>query len=174
MLHLLDYLLAGVFLFVAFQDFRFRAISIWTLPLIVILIVIINLQVTTARILFMNALVNILVFAIQLILVTIYFSLKHRKITNIVNRYLGLGDILFICVMGLMFSPLLFMIFLVTGLITVGLGYMLWRLMVTNTSSAIPLAGGLSLMLTLLWAGKILFHMGQVYSIPVIEHLIVR
>lgn len=174
MLHVIDFLLIGVFLFIAYQDFRFRAISIWTLPLMAILTVIINVHEITPAVLLTNTLVNILVFAIQLLAVTIYFSLKHKKITNIVNRYLGLGDILFVGVMAIMFSPVQFIIFLVFGLIIVGVGYAIIRLLVENISATIPLAGGFSVLLSLLWGVKLIFNVSQVYANPMIEHLIVR
>lgn len=174
MLHVIDFLLIGVFLFIAYQDFRFRAISIWTLPLMAILTIFINIHVITPTVLLTNTLVNLLVFAVQLGAVTLYFSIRHKKVMNIVNRYLGLGDIFFISVMAIMFSPVQFIVFLVFGLIVVGVSYAVMRLLMTNISSAIPLAGGLSVMLSLLWGAKLCFNIGQVYANPVIEHLIIR
>jgi hypothetical protein len=173
MLNLFDILFIGILLFITYQDFKYRTISIWTIPVMFVLVLIINLNSVPAKLLFTNALINIVIFLCQLALVTVYFSVKHKKITNIVNRYLGAGDIYFILLMGIMFSPLLFLFFLVVGLIAVGIGFAFSQLVLENHQNTIPLAGGLAIMLVLLWTGKIILGIGQVYSIAAIERLII-
>src|ERR1700760_4976502 len=39
---------------------------------------------------------NIILLALQVLLLTIYFSVKNKRLTNITHRLLGLGDILFL------------------------------------------------------------------------------
>jgi hypothetical protein len=174
MRYLVDIFLIIVLLFVAFQDFRFRAISIWTLPLIVIPVVFINVGAMSAKSLLINTMINVLFFFFQITLVTLYFSIKHKKFTNIINTYMGLGDILFIASVAFMFSPVLFITFLIIGLSIVGMLYGIAKLLLNYSKETIPLAGGLSLMLALLWTAKIIGNFKQVYSFAALENLIIR
>jgi hypothetical protein len=62
-------------------------------------------------------LMNGVIILLQLLLLTIYFSIKERKLVSIINAKLGLGDVLLLFVLCLSFFPTTFLIFLSTSLI---------------------------------------------------------
>ena len=74
-------------------------------------------------------------------LLTIYMSIKNKKIKNIINTYLGIGDVLFFITLTVAFSPVNFIAFYILSLIVTLLFYVFYNAILRNTSSQIPLAG---------------------------------
>tara|TARA_B110000977_G_scaffold125206_1_gene160363 strand:+ start:1082 stop:1603 length:522 start_codon:yes stop_codon:yes gene_type:complete len=61
-------------------------------------------------------LINNLVFMVELVFLKMYFSFRNKKVEPLINRYLGLGDVLFISLLGLSFSTYNFVVFLLASL----------------------------------------------------------
>jgi uncharacterized membrane protein len=61
--------------------------------------------------------INTMLLIFQFLLLTIYFSIRSHRLTNIVNKFIGIGDIIFFIFLGLTFSPFNFMLFFITSLV---------------------------------------------------------
>lgn len=123
---------------VVYQDFKFRAISAILLPLLLLLLLAKNG-------LGADNVINLAFIVLQLTVLTAYISLKNKRLTNIIDSYLGLGDILFLMVACVAFSTMEFVVFYVAGLLFSLLAFMIYRVVRRNTSPEIPLAGLLSI-----------------------------
>lgn len=134
-------LLLGLLGIVSYQDFRERAISWWLIPLLLITCFGIQ-QYTLGYNLWFGVFVNSFFLLAQLLGLSLYFSIKHRKFVNITKEYLGIGDILFFIPLCFLFSPLHFIVFFISSFIFILLGYFLWR--VFQPIETIPLAGALA------------------------------
>lgn len=134
-------LLAGL-VAIVIQDFKERAISIWTLPLVFFSGWGVACQNEVCQLWFMGA--NMLFITLQWLGVSLYFSFKHQTWVNITDRYLGLGDLLFFVAITPLFSPLHFCLFFIGALLVTLLfagGYHYGIKPITT----IPLAGAMSL-----------------------------
>ena len=100
---------------IVYQDFRYRAISWVTLPLLFATFTANYILETDFNSFLQSFLFNIGFIVFQLIAVTVYFSLKNRAITNITSKYIGWGDILFFTVASAVFSPVNFIVFYLLG-----------------------------------------------------------
>ena len=69
--------------------------------------------------LFFNAGVNAMLLILQFLLLTIYFSLRVHHLTNIINKFIGIGDILFFIFLSMAFSPFNFILFFIVSLLPV-------------------------------------------------------
>ncbi len=125
---------------IAYQDFKFRAIS-WPLLLLLLLLLLLTkgFQPETG--------INLLFVAAQLVFLTLYISLKNKRFTNIIDTYLGLGDILFLVVVCAAFSTYEFVIFYIAGLLFSLLAFIIYRLLNRSASKEIPLAGLMSIVM---------------------------
>lgn len=145
MIYLLVLLL--VLLVIVYQDFKYRAISWWTIPILLGSSLWYALSSSSFR--WAMLLVNNSLLMVQLLGVMLYFSIKHRQLVNLTKQYLGIGDILFLVAISPIFAPLHFCLFLVFGLL---LTLIIWGLcsIFSSHTSTIPLAGFLSVYLLLI------------------------
>ncbi len=146
---------------IAYEDFKYRAISWWWLPFLAIALIIPALYHIPGKTLLTYFSLNVSFIAIQFIILTLYFSLKHGKFINILNQYLGTGDLLFFIIIGLFFSPILYITFLIVGLfVTLG-GFLIWK-STTKKNATVPLAGALALCLciAILYNIMVMAHYG--------------
>lgn len=136
------YWLCLVFGMVVYQDFKDRAISVWTIPSIFLLGLYAAWSSPIWEPWFLYF--NLSFVAIQLIGVSLYFSIKHKQWINITEHYLGLGDICFFLAITTLFSPAQFCCFFIGSLILILLvtGIYHWSVQKIKT---IPLAGAMSL-----------------------------
>ena len=108
MSNLLLVILTIVLSVIIYQDFKSREISWFLIPLLLTIgctNALINIDFTS----FLTySSINLTTVILNLLGVTIFVSLKEKKITNIVDSYLGLGDILFFLVLTVLFSPINF------------------------------------------------------------------
>jgi hypothetical protein len=98
-------------------------------------------------------LLNIGFIITQLILVSAYFSVKNKKLTNITIKYLGLGDILFLISISFYLSVLNFLLFYMVSLITILIGWLTWQAASSKKDIEIPLAGLQAIIFMLFLAG---------------------
>lgn len=125
---------------VAYQDFKYRGIHwIWVVLVFCSLTIKMLLE-SNWHIVFQNFVMNSLFLGMQLVVLFVYFSMKNKAITNIINRYIGLGDILFFLAICSAFSLLNFIVFLFLGLL--GISAVFAGLFVLKRNEIqIPLAG---------------------------------
>tara|TARA_R100001509_G_scaffold165753_1_gene149679 strand:+ start:1308 stop:1628 length:321 start_codon:yes stop_codon:yes gene_type:complete len=94
---------------------------------------------------------------IQLLLVTIYFSLKERRFVNIIDKYLGLGDILFFLSCSVAFKYDMYIMFLLFSFLTAIVVAFFYMKLFKKKTILIPLAGIMSINLILLISIDFLF-----------------
>jgi hypothetical protein len=136
------YLLSFGFLVIIYQDFKERAISVWTIPFIFFL----SLYLAWSNVFWEPwfLLFNLCFIGIQLLGVTVYFSIKHRKWINVTQNYLGLGDVLFFVAIAPLFAPLQFCSFFIGALLLILITTGIYHLSVRKLAT-IPLAGAMSI-----------------------------
>ena len=147
MSNLLLVILTIVLSVIIYQDFKSREISWFLIPLLLTIgctNALINIDFTS----FLTySSINLTTVILNLLGVTIFVSLKEKKITNIVDSYLGLGDILFFLVLTVLFSPINFFLFFIGSILIISLIYGGVFLFNKNKETLIPLAGAMSLLL---------------------------
>ncbi len=131
----------------AYQDFRSRAISWIYFPLLFGFSSALGIHDQGLWLMLQNLLYIFLFVILQLILVTIYFSIREGRIINIVNEYLGIGDILFLLALSPIFTLSHFIVFVVSSLCLTLIVFSILRLSQLKRKSTIPLAGFLAVIL---------------------------
>jgi len=126
--------------FIVYEDFKFRAVTWYLFPLLAVIILIENIVVYTSVMSWQNFIINFVFIIVQLIAVTLYLSMKNKKWIWIWEEYLGLGDILFLLVLCLFFSPLNLIVFYLSSLILTVIAVLLLR-KIYPSFAVIPLAG---------------------------------
>lgn len=150
----LFYTIAGIALLVilAFQDFRERKISWFLLPLLFFSLVLSGIESLSLKQLLAYFSVNFGFIVLQITSLTIYFSIKKRKFTNIINQYIGIGDLLFFVVLCAAFSPVNFIFFYCTCLLISLVWVLFYHFAVRKEIKEIPLAGIFSILLIFILA----------------------
>jgi len=131
-----------ILFFMAFQDFKFRAISWYAFPLLGVLLVFSNEAFSVNDAGFNTAFV-----ALNLLLVTLIFSLRERRFVNVFDHHLGLGDVLLLLCITIYFPFLLFFIFYLISLVLIVIGVGFYKIWNRRINFTVPLAGLQSLML---------------------------
>jgi hypothetical protein len=149
-MHLAIDLSAIFFLVVTFmQDIKHRQISWWLIPVLAFIILLKALTIIAFKELLYFFIVNFAFFLTQLLLLTVYFSLKNKRYVNIINSYLGIGDILFIIVICMFFSPVNFIFFYIGSLMITLIGILIYKIIKKRKEEEIPLAGAMAFMLAI-------------------------
>lgn len=154
-----------VLLFIFYQDQRYRAVYWICFPLLGLLLLLLKGGSTGFQAGLIEAGYGLAFFLIQLLLLTVYFSIKHQRLINITHRYLGLGDILLLLVIPFYLSPGNYVLFYLASLIIV----LVYALCTRNSndeekSRHIPLAGLQALFLSILMVIGFLYPDFTLYS----------
>ncbi len=128
-------------LFMAYEDFRFRAIH-WPWLLLLTAGILLNYSFNPAA-----TLINLLLVASQIALLTLYFSIKQGYLVYLPAQHLGWGDILFYVPLCLIFSPGNLLFFTVGSFALTLLFFGAYQLISKKGATTIPLAGCLSICL---------------------------
>ena len=126
---------------IAVQDFRLRAIHWLWIPALAALFVVQNADHLPTSALLFNLGFNLAFLLLQAIVLTIWFSMRERKFTNIIDRYIGLGDILFFVALAFAFEPVSFVLVFTVTLLFSLIGYGGFLLLRPHSNQQIPLAG---------------------------------
>ena len=90
----------------------------------------------------MNSLLNLGFLALQLILLKGYFYIRNKSGSALIDKKLGLGDILFLVAACFFFSPLNFIVFYICSLIFSICVFLGWTWTKNNDQErTVPLAG---------------------------------
>ncbi len=144
---------------IAYQDIKFRAISWWLLPVLAIIIVISKLNEIELKTFTKFFLMNVLFLFIEYLIIKAYFSIKKGNLVKIINEYIGIGDVIFLIIIGLFFSPLNFLLFLIVGLFMILLLSLLLKRKTNINNKKVPLAGLLSIWLGIIIITNIVFNL---------------
>jgi hypothetical protein len=107
---------------------------------------------------------NIVFLCMQFLFVWIWFSVKEKKLSRLIDTQIGLGDVLFMICIALAFSPANFIVFYTMGMIVTLVVAVVVRLFNSSTRSEIPLAGALAIPLMILCAWRIVDPVADFYN----------
>ena len=124
-----------------YQDFKYRAIYFFCFPILLILGVVVGMTMLPSEDLATNTVWNLGFLLSQLLMLTVYFSIRQRGWVDITKDLLGWGDVLFLVCSSTFFSPVNYLLFYVFSLFAVLLLVLFYRVTVKRKMSKIPLAG---------------------------------
>ncbi len=130
-----------VSLVIAFQDFRNRQIHWFLLPIFGIGLFFLNFSRIGLRATLYNFFENVLFLFLVFVFTYIYFIIKKRKFIKLVDNYIGLGDILFLVVIAIYFTPFIFVFFFIFSMLLTLLIFGAIHIFKNLEFSTIPLAG---------------------------------
>lgn len=148
---ILNILIHIVCISIFWQDFRDRAVSWILFPILFILVI--------GQLLLNNQDINILIFKVMINLliliflasgIVFYFSLKGKKLNQILNKMIGLGDILLLLAITPFFNPFYYCLFIISGSIISLIGNIIFDKLKKEESINVPLAGNLALIFSIL------------------------
>jgi len=136
---LIVFVLVAIFV----QDLKSRAVYWFWFPVLVCLFSIDGYFVRhqLIRMQWLSASIDLLFIGAQLLLVSLYFSIKQRQWVNISRELLGWGDILFLVSIAFYFSILNYLLFYISSLIIICVFVLLCRIFSVKNNQQIPLAG---------------------------------
>ncbi len=149
---------------ITYQDFKYRAVSAYLFLLIASLLLFNRLAIYDLANIGSSFIINCLFILIQIGVLSIYFSVKKRAWVNIVDLFIGKGDILFFLCLALYLSPLNFIAFHLISLSISICMVVLQRLIKYNVWEEIPLAGIQSFLLIILMFLSILIGKYSLFS----------
>lgn len=143
---ILQIVLILIFLLIFYQDIKHREVT-WFLFLFIFFIsFLIAYTRLPIRVIIIYNLINLLLVSTILLSTTLYFSIRKKRLLNIVNKQIGLGDIVFFYSVIPLFSPLNFTLFFIISLLfSLVLHISFKKTYNTNHTSLIPLAGYMSI-----------------------------
>jgi hypothetical protein len=136
-------LLILTLLIIFLQDIKFRAVHWFLFPIVLALSIWVGLNFTDIE----NMFLSLSFFLFSMGFLTLYISLKHKKLTNITIGFFSWGDILLLLAIIPLFSFHLYLIFFTLGTIGTLLVHGI-VLTVSKVDKTIPFAGYMSLFLT--------------------------
>ena len=154
--YIIDLLCIFLLAIIISQDFLQRKISWVLLPLLFFLFGINTIAENGLEATWSAFLYNTIFLILQLTMLTIYFSFRKRKFINIINTYMGIGDILFLLIVCVAFSPISFIYFYLCSLLMTLVVFFFYQKFYKTVSNEIPLAGGLALSLIFCLVSKYL------------------
>jgi hypothetical protein len=134
-------------LVIFYQDFTKREISWFLIPLLLILFTSNGLLQINLEEFGWYFGINLLQLTLNLLGVTLIISIKEKRLVNIIDSYIGLGDILFFLLLTTVFSPINFMVFYYGSILISIIIYGSIKFIDKENKKPIPLAGLMSLML---------------------------
>lgn len=146
---ILHILILAVLVVIAFQDLQSRSVQwIWFPALALMFFFNRYQQGDDAWRVCSDALLNIALLAIQLLLLSVYVSWRQKLWINLAKGWLGWGDILFLGALCLAFPTGIFVLFYIGSLLLVAVG---WLVYLQGNKKAVqrdvPLAGLQALLL---------------------------
>ena len=163
-----------ILIIVAYQDFNERKIHWILIPACFFLLYWNAIKSVGLIEAFKFTFQNFLFFSLQIILVSTYFFLKYKKSLNIINTFLGIGDVLFLLAICPGFAPVNFIIFYLITLILGLTGFLIYRKVIAVTSSEIPLAGIIAISMGSLFLYKDLGRGFDIYDNEFLVNLAVK
>jgi hypothetical protein len=144
-MQVLDFLIILFLMIVLFQDLKYRAISWIFFPIGFLLFVFKSFTYGSFSNQSILIGVNFGVCLLIFLFLTIYFSIKEKKVINIVDKYIGKGDLFFVLIVSVGFSTINFILFINISLFLILLFYGVFVIFSKTRNDKIPFAGLLSL-----------------------------
>lgn len=141
-----------VLIVITIQDFRFRAISWITIPLLFGFIVSRSLLIADSKNVLTSTFQNWAFLIFQMLFLIVYFSIRNKKFEPVIQSFIGWGDILFFIAIAPALCFGNFLLFIVLSILFILLFYVITQALRFKSNPQIPLAGIQSLFL-ILWLG---------------------
>ncbi len=119
----LNAIIIALLVILIYQDFRARSVSWIIFPVLIICQGILSFNVTGKQELIFNTSINLALLTLQFLLLTLYFSFRNKRLTNIINQYIGIGDLFFFVFLSLSFSPFNLIAFFILSLLLTLIAY---------------------------------------------------
>jgi hypothetical protein len=142
-LSVLQIAIIATFLIIIYQDFRHRAISWWLIPLMLILGFLQSSIYHNWQMSLHFFIQNLIFLIVQVFILFIYFFIREKRFVNIIDTWLGLGDVLFFLGLATLFSLINFVAFFIGSIIATLLIFIIIS-QFSTTLKTIPLAGGMA------------------------------
>jgi len=127
---------------IAYQDWMSRSVYWFWFPILAVVGFFMSLiAVGAAGLLFQYLVVNLGFLAVQLVLLKGYFFVRRRKDSGLIDKKIGLGDLLFLAAACCFFSPLNFMLFYLGSLVFAIAAFSIYRGVKQAPPETLPLAG---------------------------------
>ncbi len=139
-----------VLLIIAYQDFKEKLISLVLVIGLGLLSSIYSIMNVEIELFLENTLLNFAIIGFVSFVLLSYFKFIKRSSLVELKESFGLGDLLFIFCISLLFSPIYFIVFNVLGFIAGLIYYALNRLLSKSKNQLIPLAGIMAILLAIL------------------------
>jgi hypothetical protein len=140
----------AVLAFIAWQDFKFRAVYWWLFVWLLIALAAAKYLQADWHELQHDFTINAIFLLMQIIFLHVYFSLKERKIINLFKGYFGLGDLFFLVAIAAYFSFFNYLLFYLSSLLMVIMVNTALSYTAKRHDKKIPLAGEQAILLALL------------------------
>lgn len=168
-----------VLLLIVVEDVRHRAVSWPLFPLLAISIVVYTYTKKEAPSLpsyLLYVFINAAFVSLQLLLLKLYFLVKHRANTPLINSRIGLGDLLFLYAIAFYFTPLLFILFYLFTLLVTTATAVVYMLINNHRASqkTVPLAGIQALFLLIFMVINCFVHLDAVNEQWLLNHYPLR
>jgi hypothetical protein len=141
---LLKALIIGLMISIVYADFKTRTIAVWQLLAMGVCFLAWGLGQYPFEVLIENTILNFSFLAVQMLLLWGWLAIKERRLTGFLDRYIGIGDLLFILLFSLLMPLQQFMWFYTASIVGVLLFVILAKLARPNSFQTVPLAGGLA------------------------------
>jgi hypothetical protein len=159
-----DIILLIFLIIIAVQDIRNREVSWYLFPMAFSVILVKALSMLPYEELFFNFSMNLMFIGLQLIVLFSFYAMKNKKFINIINKYIGIGDLIFFVLLCAGFSPLVFGCYLVASFLFAIIAFYVVNIFIKKSISTIPLAGGLALSYSLLLIAGLFFKNLNLYN----------
>jgi hypothetical protein len=160
---LLKVILILSMLYIAWEDFSFREVSLYAFVVFLIVAVLFEFGSQNYKTVLTNGGLNLGIVSFQLLVTYLYFSIIRKKRKQFFSQVLGAGDLLFYIPVIFLFSPLNFICIHLIGLLMILIGFALYRIVIRPVKT-IPLAGGLSLFMAFVLVGSWLYSPDLTYD----------
>lgn len=100
---------------IIYQDLKFRGISWFYYPILAIIAIL--QQIVEPSFHWTGILINWGICLVQILLITLVFSIREKRLINITKNWLGWGDILFWLVYAMLLAPIHFLLFHVISMV---------------------------------------------------------
>lgn len=130
-----------------YQDMKYRAVYWICFPLLALSLFLMKYQLSGLEQAITDALLVLAFLVVQFILLWGYFSLKNKQAINLTSSHLGWGDILFLLAIIFYLSPVNYLLFYVSSLMSVLVYALITKGLNKENHQRIPLAGLQALLL---------------------------
>jgi hypothetical protein len=127
---------------IVYQDFKFRGVSWLLFPLMAIAASLYAMECMHLDIWLINSTINLCFITLQWIMMSVYMSIKEKRLVAVTSNWLGWGDVLFWLSIAFMFSFTAYLVFFLVSLVLGIVFYTMTKILnLKSEQTTIPLAG---------------------------------